>query len=392
MTEPQSVNQNKFEQYQQQEKEYAREFKNAYDLQNYIEHPDSNVAGGGEQYIIDKGNWECRFCKKTKEDGATFKKKAHVLPEQVGNKLIVSHSECDDCNKLFSEHETHLSEFLGPLKTLLGVKGKSRKGKRIPTFKDPSKGTRITHSGEEILWKLDPNKTIVRLDSTTEISVGVKHRPFIPISVWKGLARTAVHLFDLNELNQFTWFTECVSTEEHDNLLNASKGLCTIFSIFIPSAYNVYPRPELRLFNRKKSGVFEVEQMIIPEKMYVVCSSSHIYQIPVFSDNDYEELRESGTATENRSIPFYPLNIDEQFVENFDLPKRSVHYLNSLTQEAPVNWVQFSYKDILPMTDEKLRKAGLTEDEITQLKSNGINGPEILKKFGDFFNDNKSAT
>lgn len=107
------------EQYLEQEQFNRDQFFKFYELQNRIVHPDPDVPGGGEQYIIDKNLWECRFCGRSKADGASYKKRAHILPEQLGNKLIISHSECDDCNMFFANHESHLGNFLGPLKTLL---------------------------------------------------------------------------------------------------------------------------------------------------------------------------------------------------------------------------------------------------------------------------------
>ena len=95
-----------FEQYQEQEQYHHSQFFKYFELQKRVEHPDTNLPGGGEQYIVDKNLWKCRFCNKTKDDGASFKKKAHILPEQVGNKLIVSHSECDDCNVLFADRKS----------------------------------------------------------------------------------------------------------------------------------------------------------------------------------------------------------------------------------------------------------------------------------------------
>lgn len=375
------------EQYLEQEQFNQDQFFKFYELQNRIVHPDTDVPGGGEQHIIDKNLRECRFCSRTKADGASFKKKAHIFPEQLGNKLVISHSECDDCNKFFANHESNLGNFLGPLKTLLGVKGKSKQGSRIPKHKVSITGTKITHTGQRILWEQDIENSLIRLDSPTEISFGVKHRPFIPISVWKGLARTAVHLIDLNELDNFIWFKECVSTDKHDNILKASQGLCTIFSIFIPSAFNIYPRPELRLFKRKEPGLFEVKKMVTPEKMYVFSTSSHVYQIPIFSDKDYEDLNDPKVAGGNRSIPFYPLNIDEEYIEGYDLPKRNVHNLNSVIQETPLNWVQFSYNNIEPITTERLTQNGFSDDEIKCLKSNKKDSPETLKKFSKLINN-----
>jgi Protein of unknown function (DUF2934)/HNH endonuclease len=67
------------------------------------------VLGGAKQPR------RCRFCDRTKQDGATFRKKAHVLPQALGNRLLVSAEECDTCNSpLGSNVETALCRFLSP--------------------------------------------------------------------------------------------------------------------------------------------------------------------------------------------------------------------------------------------------------------------------------------
>src|SRR5262245_16553961 len=46
----------------------------------------------------------CRFCDQGKPY-VTFKKKAHAIPELVGNKTLLTLYECDQCNKRFSSFE-----------------------------------------------------------------------------------------------------------------------------------------------------------------------------------------------------------------------------------------------------------------------------------------------
>ncbi len=64
----------------------------------------------------------CRYCGTT--DRKRFRKKAHTLPEGLGNKWLFSLDECDDCNNQFSRYEGALTASVGALLTLGGVKGK----------------------------------------------------------------------------------------------------------------------------------------------------------------------------------------------------------------------------------------------------------------------------
>ncbi|PEN04704.1 hypothetical protein CRI93_14800 [Longimonas halophila] len=183
--------------YNKRELGFRDYFQAHYELEDEpIIHPETDTPGGGEQVVLDKGLYRCRYCGSKKSDGVGFKK-AHVIPEHMGNKLIVSHAECTPCNETFSVYEAHLGQLIGPLKTLLGVKGKSKGGRRIPKFKDFKFDTAITRSDTGVLWEIDPQQTTVRLDSPRDISIGVRHIPYVPLSAWKGLARSSVHLLDL---------------------------------------------------------------------------------------------------------------------------------------------------------------------------------------------------
>ena len=73
----------------------------------------------------------CRFCGKTKPY-VSFRKNAHAISELLGNKNIILRDECDKCNQFFGDkYELDLSNFLDPMRTFIGLKGKDG----IPKFK-----------------------------------------------------------------------------------------------------------------------------------------------------------------------------------------------------------------------------------------------------------------
>ncbi|WP_279476738.1 hypothetical protein [Aeromonas veronii] len=53
-----------------------------------------------------------------------FIKKAHAVPELLGNKFLFSKNECDLCNAIFSKIERDFSFFIGIDRTLYSMKGK----------------------------------------------------------------------------------------------------------------------------------------------------------------------------------------------------------------------------------------------------------------------------
>lgn len=86
---------------------------------------------------IDKG--QCIFCKRTKEDSATFKEKPHTIPETLGSSYI-GVDICDDCNHYFGQPDpTIYRPVLGvelAVKEVLGVqRALLRRDKNAPRLK-----------------------------------------------------------------------------------------------------------------------------------------------------------------------------------------------------------------------------------------------------------------
>src|SRR5690606_25536011 len=129
-------------------------------------------------------------------------------------------------------------------------------------------------------------RTFVRLDSPHNFSIGTRHLPFIPLLAWKGIARSAVHLLSLNELDEFAWFREAVSSEVHDEIICKLVGIACVISTFLPSMHDLFPQPELRIFRRRVESLYSVPGAILPAKMFIVKAASHVYQVPIFSDSD----------------------------------------------------------------------------------------------------------
>lgn len=54
---------------------------------------EAGIAGAGHKRYIGE-RFTCRFCGRGRES-VTFKKKAHAIPEFLGNHQLILHSECD---------------------------------------------------------------------------------------------------------------------------------------------------------------------------------------------------------------------------------------------------------------------------------------------------------
>lgn len=99
----------------------------------------------------------CRFCKGVEGNEnfanhiVTFKRRAHLIAEALGNKRIMSLDECDYCNDYFSKTiEPSIVNFLSPFRSLYGISGKGGKKKLIgESFElDPVEGFNIRLPGD----------------------------------------------------------------------------------------------------------------------------------------------------------------------------------------------------------------------------------------------------
>lgn len=104
-------------------------FFQAYDLDKIIVCPDRKMKG-----LLPKLQRICRFCNSRNGD-TSFKTEAHIIPKMLGNKYLVSDFECDTCNRIFSNYESHLSHFFGPVRAFQKLYGLGQDYK----FKSPDK-------------------------------------------------------------------------------------------------------------------------------------------------------------------------------------------------------------------------------------------------------------
>jgi hypothetical protein len=76
----------------------------------------------------------CRFCQRSYPTVA-FRKKAHAIPEALGNKLIILNEECDECNEWFGKNiERDIIYYFSIDRILFDIKGKNG----IPKLKTKS--------------------------------------------------------------------------------------------------------------------------------------------------------------------------------------------------------------------------------------------------------------
>ena len=136
----------------------AAAFFELYDVEEIAASPAEEMTG-----LKEAKNRVCRFCGK-RFGQVTFRSKAHIFPELLGNKYLISDVECDSCNHKLGIFDDHLGNFIGLVRTLFKTTGKNG----IPTlFSNNGK----MKAGKEIIL----NNRMIKLGSTCNSSEQIRY-------------------------------------------------------------------------------------------------------------------------------------------------------------------------------------------------------------------------
>ncbi len=128
-----------------------------------------------------------------------FRKVAHAFPEQIGNKTLIDHLECDKCNEHFSTMlEDDFAKWTMPLATIGRVQGK-RGG---PTHKTADETMRVEATDPQNLRVeiiCDDSRHSVNKDKHT-ITFKMVRQPHIPMGAFKCLVKMALAVTPTEEM------------------------------------------------------------------------------------------------------------------------------------------------------------------------------------------------
>ena len=171
----------------------------------------------------------CRFCKKDSTQ-TSFKNKAHIIPEFMGNKNFFSNFECDNCNHLFSFYETSLSSYGGILNTFSKVKGKRGYSKHKSNIENAET---FVEKDKVIMKIIRPNKKdsiiSVNYDEAIEtMTFRTTKNSYIPLDAFKALVKIGICLLPENDLAYYDLTRQWLLNENTINI-EASKPLLNVF-------------------------------------------------------------------------------------------------------------------------------------------------------------------
>ncbi|NCI51353.1 HNH endonuclease [Sediminibacterium roseum] len=279
---------------------FAQGFFQAYDFQDILFYNPEVVV----KHKL-KTDRSCRFCQKQMPD-VTFKKDAHIYPEFIGNRKLVSDFECDECNSIFSKLENDLNHFLGPVLALQGIQGKKKKGRgrdvsytapdnrlKIEPIKleDGTKGIAVSKADLG-----DPSITINHSGGETYIEY-TKH-DYIPLNVYKLLLKMAVCSLPEAEMKNYPSLPAYLLDDSLDEKMNG----CQFMTIHRKPFSLGHRAPIGNLFKKRDKN------RLLPTHVFVLMFANFVVQIylPEHLD-DIPLIYESGKLPEIAPIlpPFF---------------------------------------------------------------------------------------
>lgn len=186
-----------------------------------------NIPRNDRRTIIGNAKKEsrcCRFCNKTSNEGATFRKVAHAIPEGLGNKNIILGDECDDCNEFFgNDIEPSLIEHLDIYRVFLGVKGKSG----TPKIKYKNGNMQVENNmpivASQNIERVSDKEIKVHLDST---------KRFTPAKLYKALCKITLSTIDEEHVADLKQTITWMKTDDQKELCLPNVAVNVVHSGF----------------------------------------------------------------------------------------------------------------------------------------------------------------
>ena len=239
---------------------------------------------------------QCRFCGCLEDEHHTFKKKAHAIPELLGNKTIITQNECDKCNHYFGNTlETELGNYFSIWKPLF----------RIPSKKSTTKFKQMSEDGiNEIQFNKSKNHiTITSTIDSDRVQVNTEEKTlkikltgysYTPFRVYQAFIRLFISVLPKQYLKDSD-FTKIIlnfdtlnnySEKEAEQLKQIILCQAKAIMLFIPN----YPVSQIMILKKKK------EEFGAPDFIFILRVANIAFQFCI------QKLSNHLTTTEVPSI------------------------------------------------------------------------------------------
>ena len=252
-----------------------------------------------KKYILKyKSEKICRFCGKT-QPNVKFKKDAHLIPQLLGNRTLVTNFECDSCNeKVFSIYESSLGAYTNPFRSIIQLKG--QKGRKPTKHKEPSDNLSIySEFGKTVIDIKDKN--LIKKDSANKIlSFDTTIPSYVPNHVYKILLKIGLCLLNDEDVKSYSTSIDYLMDLKNEKFKNFTTAL--LFKYFIPGPFIEYPA--VVLFKRKGNDIR------FPLHTLVLFFTNHIFQIFLPMQNTPKE-----TIPKEITFLNFPVTIDKSYYD-----------------------------------------------------------------------------
>ncbi len=333
----------------------TKAFHDKYDLINFI------IATGDKstKTLAYKTDRTCRFCNRNSEK-TTFELRAHLLSKFIGNNILFSDFECDECNGYFSKMETDLSYYLGLSRSIV----EPNADRRIPTFVEPGRGLTIqaVPIGNEttiVISRDDPNDGKIINDPTTGITtVKATRHSFVPVRVYRAFLKMGLSLLSDREVSENYKATLDWLMERGTHVMTSG---CLLSGYALPLTFNL---PAHAFIFKKKSHDLELHTHVM-----AFYFSNMVIAMPMpLHQNDF------AWYDKEEELPLYP-PLFTQFtqIDSFKLEAFSEDFTSNVAVKGSEQQISFSI-------DSRELKDSVAFDSVSgKLEKKEFNPSEIMK-------------
>lgn len=265
-------------------------------------------------FLGEKEKQVCRFCNSS-EPNVTFKKRAHALPESIGNKTVFSYYECDVCNTFFGQTiENDFANWSHPYRSVMRIRGKNS----IPTMKrEGEKGWRIETKDDvlKLSHYSDHPRFEIDFDNNT-VSIPMIRQPHIPVAVFKTFVKMGLSLINDNEVNNFAYAIKWILEPDHGKEFMQQ---CPVFYRFNPGPL---PNERIKVFLLKRRE----PKALVPYMLFIINYANDTFMVQLPSEVHDKHL--NGQNVKLFHVPDLNAEFSEKFgpsgVTIFDMGGKSI--------------------------------------------------------------------
>lgn len=294
-----------------------------------------NIENQSKQEVhgqnIPRSERKCIFCG---NENAEFTKVAHAVSETIGNKSLISHFECDECNQNFGKmFEDDLGKYMLPYKIITKTFGKNNQ----LSFKDMPKEHGISYENyriqlnrnKPVLENIDvkaliietKNNGIIKLDNN-KIEVSIPRQHYFPPSIYCSFLKMAYSIMPLNLYSQYVNHISVLqqlvsarsiyqSIEQKKEIMSSMEN-CGVVCSF--SGQNPLNGVNVTLWERLDSKEQEYPRMLFTLEM-----KNFSFTIPVLAD-DEQGIRKMPRILTDMEMQYEPLDLkNEEKIFNYEM-------------------------------------------------------------------------